>query len=71
VALLGGKVVTADDNYIRESIVDPAEKVVTGYQPIMPTYKGQLTEEEILELMSYIESLEDSDHDVEDTAGTM
>lgn len=58
VALLGGDRVTADDNYIRESILDPTAKVVAGYQPIMPTYKGQLTEEEILELMSYIKSLE-------------
>lgn len=58
VALLGGEVVTADDNYIRESIINPAKKVVAGYQPIMPTYKGQLTEEELLELMSYIQSLE-------------
>lgn len=58
VALLGGEVVTADDNYIRESIMNPTKKVVAGYQPIMPTYKGQLTEEELLELMSYIESLE-------------
>ena len=71
VALLGGQVVTADDNYIRESIMDPAEKVVSGYQPIMPTYKGQLTEEEILELMSYIESLEGADREVEGATGTM
>jgi cytochrome c oxidase subunit 2 len=61
VALLGGDIVTADDNYIRESIMNPAAKVVAGYQPIMPTYKGQLTEEELLELMSYIQSLEGAD----------
>ena len=58
VALLNGDRVTADDNYIRESILNPTAKVVSGYQPIMPTYKGQLTEEELLELMSYIKSLE-------------
>jgi cytochrome c oxidase subunit 2 len=69
VALLGGEIVTADDNYIRESIIDPAEKVVAGYQPIMPTYKGQLSEEEILELMSYIQSLEGDDHSA-DAEGT-
>ena len=57
VALLGGDRVTADDNYLRESIVNPSAKVVAGYQPIMPTYKGQLTEEEILELIGYIKSL--------------
>jgi cytochrome c oxidase subunit 2 len=69
VALLGGDIVTADDNYIRESIINPAAKVVAGYQPIMPTYKGQLTEEEILELMSYIQSLEGGDHSA-DAEGT-
>lgn len=57
VAMLGGSVVTVDDNYLRESIVSPAAKVVSGYQPIMPTYKGQLTEEQILELIGYIKSL--------------
>lgn len=62
VALLGGDIVTADDAYIRESILNPAEKVVSGYQPIMPTFQGQLTEEEVLELISYIKSLgEESD----------
>lgn len=57
VALLGGKVVTVDDGYIRESIMNPKAKVVAGYQPIMPTFQGQLREEEILELISYIQSL--------------
>ncbi|RKZ16152.1 cytochrome c oxidase subunit II [bacterium] len=71
VALLGGARVTADDNYIRESIINPAGKVVAGYQPIMPTYKGQLTEEEILELMSYIQSLESAGHEGEGAEGTM
>lgn len=71
VVLLGGARVTADDNYIRESIIDPASKVVSGFQPIMPTYKGQLTEEEILELMSYIESLDGGDQEVAGAEGTM
>ena len=47
----------ADDNYIRTSIMNPSKDVVAGYQPIMPTYRGQLSEEEILELISYIKSL--------------
>lgn len=71
VALLGGERVTADDNYIRDSIINPAGKVVAGYQPIMPTYKGQLTEEEILELMSYIESLEPVGEKADGAKGTM
>ena len=47
----------ADRDYIRESILDPAKQVVAGWEPIMPTFQGQLTEEELLHLIAYIESL--------------
>ncbi len=57
VELASGGSVVADEAYIRESIVSPLAKVTLGYQPIMPTYKGQLTEEQILELIAYIKSL--------------
>jgi len=43
VLLLGGKSVLVDEEYVRESILVPAAKVVNGYQPIMPTFKGQLS----------------------------
>jgi cytochrome c oxidase subunit 2 len=52
-----GDVVIADENYLRESILDPREKLVTGYNPIMPTYQGQLTEDELLQLIIYIKTL--------------
>jgi cytochrome c oxidase subunit 2 len=55
--LTGGRTVTADDDYLRESILDPSEKVVDGYQPIMPTYKGQVSEEELMRLISYLKTL--------------
>lgn len=58
--LIGGRSTTVDDNYLRESILDPAEKVVDGYQPIMPTYKGQITEEELMRLISYLKTLGDT-----------
>jgi cytochrome c oxidase subunit 2 len=57
--LVGGKIAMVDDGYIRESIMDPQEKIVEGYQPIMPTYKGQLSEDELRELIMYIKSLSD------------
>lgn len=57
VPLQGGGTVVADDGYIRESIIDPSAKIVAGYQPLMPTYKGQLGEGEILKLIAYIKSL--------------
>ncbi|MCA1633178.1 MAG: cytochrome c oxidase subunit II [Acidobacteria bacterium] len=55
--LQDGTVVTVDETYIRESIVNPQAKVVAGFQPIMPTYQGQLSEEQILQLIAYIRSL--------------
>jgi cytochrome c oxidase subunit 2 len=57
VALSNGKTVTADDAYLRESILRPAAKVVAGYQPIMPTFEGQISEEGVLNLIAYIKSL--------------
>jgi cytochrome c oxidase subunit 2 len=57
VQLTTGTVVTADDAYVRESILNPAAKVVTGYQPIMPTFQGLVTEEQVLQLLEYIKSL--------------
>lgn len=56
--LESGETVVADDAYLRESIVDPSAKIVAGFSPIMPEgYEDQLSEEEINELISYINSL--------------
>ena len=57
VELADGRKVMADDNYIRESIMVPAAKVVKGFQPIMPPFQGVLAEEQILQLIAYIKSL--------------
>jgi cytochrome c oxidase subunit 2 len=57
VLLADGTSAVADEAYIRESIVNPAAKVVLGYQPIMPTYRGQLSEEEIIQLIRYVQSM--------------
>ena len=57
VALKDGGSVTADDNYIRESILNPTAKVVAGWEPIMPTLQGQVSEEQIASLLAYIKSL--------------
>ncbi|HXG66200.1 MAG TPA: cytochrome c oxidase subunit II [Blastocatellia bacterium] len=57
VQLAGGQTVIADENYIRESILNPRAKVVAGYDPIMPTYQGLLSEEQVLQLIAYIKSL--------------
>jgi cytochrome c oxidase subunit 2 len=57
VKLEDGTTVTVDENYIRESITDPRAKIVAGYQPLMPTFKGLISEEGILQLIAYIKSL--------------
>ena len=44
--------------YVRESIVNPAGRVVAGYQPVMPTYQGLVSEEQVIALIAYIESLQ-------------
>ncbi|HMD41952.1 MAG TPA: cytochrome c oxidase subunit II [Candidatus Acidoferrum sp.] len=58
VLLADGSTVTADEAYIRESIVQPKAKIVAGYQPVMPTFQGLVTEEQILNLTAYIKSLQ-------------
>ncbi len=57
VELTGGGKVTADESYIRESILNPTAKVVNGFAPIMPTFQGLVTEEQLLQLIAYIKSL--------------
>ncbi len=57
VKLVGGQTVIADEAYIRDSILNPSSKIVEGFQPIMPTFKGQVTEEQLVSLVAYIKSL--------------
>jgi cytochrome c oxidase subunit 2 len=57
VELQNGQRVTADETYIRESILNPQAKVVAGYQSIMPTFRGLVSEEQVLQLIAYIRSL--------------
>jgi cytochrome c oxidase subunit 2 len=57
VKLADGRTVVADEGYIRDSILDPQAAVVQGYQPIMPTFKGLVSEEGLLQLIAYIKSL--------------
>ena len=57
VKLAGGRTLVADENYLRESILQPQAKVVDGYQPIMPSYEGQITTEQLVELLTYVKSL--------------
>jgi cytochrome c oxidase subunit 2 len=49
-----------DENYIRESILEPKALVVEGYQPVMPSYKGQLSDDDIDSIIAYLKSLSGS-----------
>lgn len=55
--LRDGSTVTVDENYVRESIVDPMAKVVAGFEPVMPTYKGKLSDKELIALIEFIKTL--------------
>lgn len=59
VQLQTGQTIVADEAYVRESIVNPQAKVVAGFQPIMPTFQGLVTEEQLLQLIAYVRSLGD------------
>ena len=57
VQLQDGRTVTADEDYIRESIVNSQAKIVSGFQPIMPVFQGQISEEQLNALVAYVKSL--------------
>jgi cytochrome c oxidase subunit 2 len=56
-ALTDGSLVTVEENYIRQSILEPQAKVRAGFKPVMPTYQGQLNDREIDALIEFIKSL--------------
>jgi cytochrome c oxidase subunit 2 len=57
VQLEDGRTVTADENYVRECILDPGARRVKGFQPIMPTFQGLVSEEQVNALVAYIKSI--------------
>jgi cytochrome c oxidase subunit 2 len=57
VKLTTGETANADDAYMRESIVLPKAKIVLGYTPIMPSFQGQMTEEQLTDVLAYLRVL--------------
>jgi cytochrome c oxidase subunit II len=57
VPLQSGEIVTADERYIRDSILTPKAQVVAGFDPVMPIFQGQISEDELLQIIVYIKSL--------------
>jgi cytochrome c oxidase subunit 2 len=57
VQLEDGRTVIADEDYIRESIVNSQAKIVSGFKPIMPVFQGQISDEQLNALVAYVKSL--------------
>ncbi|HEU6455390.1 MAG TPA: cytochrome c, partial [Roseateles sp.] len=57
VHLQDGRSVPADDNYLRDAILTPRKDVVAGFAPVMPSYAGQVSEEDIQALIAYLHDL--------------
>lgn len=55
--LMDGTRVTVDENYVRESLMDPMKKIVKGFSPSMPTFRGMLSDEEVNALIAYLKTL--------------
>lgn len=59
VPLADGTLVTADDQYLRDSILQPNKQISAGYEAIMPTFQGQISDEELNAIIAYLKSLGD------------
>ena len=55
--LVSGTLVSVNESYIRESILNPQRQIVAGYQPLMPTFQGLVDEEGVLALVEYVKTL--------------
>jgi cytochrome c oxidase subunit 2 len=57
VVLNNNQTITADEGYLRESILNPQAKIVTGFGPILPSCEGQISVEQLLQVVAYVKSL--------------
>jgi cytochrome c oxidase subunit 2 len=57
VSLADGSIVMADDKYIRDSILLPRSQIAAGYEPLMPSFEGKMSEDQLLRLVAYIKSI--------------
>jgi cytochrome c oxidase subunit 2 len=67
--LSSGQTITADEAYLRQSILNPSQNITQGYAPIMPTYQGQISEEGVIALVEFIKNL-NSDYRIQQTLNT-
>jgi cytochrome c oxidase subunit 2 len=57
VALSDGTLATVDERYLRDSILRPRAEIAAGYEPLMPSYEGKISEDEIVKIVAYLKSL--------------
>src|SRR6185503_6505912 len=57
VLMTDGQTVRFDERYVRESVLEPQKRITAGFQPLMPSYQGQIGESDILDLIAYMKSL--------------
>ena len=57
VQLTNGQIITADETYLRRKILNPRDQLIMGFDPIMPTFQGQMTEDQLVALIAYIKSI--------------
>ena len=55
--LQSGETIPVDEKYVRESILNPQAQLVVGFGPIMPTFQGQVSEDQVMQLIAFIKSL--------------
>jgi cytochrome c oxidase subunit II len=60
VQLSDGSSVVADERYIHDSVMLPRKDIVAGYEPIMPSFEGQIAEDDLLDIIEYIKSLQNA-----------
>jgi cytochrome c oxidase subunit 2 len=57
VPVSGGTLEIADERYIRDSILKPRAKITAGYEPVMPSYEGKISEDELIKIVAYVKSI--------------
>jgi cytochrome c oxidase subunit 2 len=61
VALSDGTFRIVDERYLRDSILQPRAEIAAGYEPLMPSYEGKISEDEIVKIVAYLKSLGSTD----------
>ncbi len=59
VPLASGGTLVTDKNYVRDKILNPDHNLIAGYKQVMPSFNGVIPEDEMIQLMAYIETMQE------------